>query len=440
MGSAGTDKRSNGLNAVFLITRSRPGPKLVFHYPASLPRKPWGARCQNDDADASDLESDEEDDNNATSHEQADSYPGLVDDAENAAAELGTSSRSANSEKASDDSILGYSVDSLEKLLSPGRWSDRKKFEVCLNGVTFIGYPVYANQDGSWSMKDTNAVAREDTGGESAGVPTEEEPTDIDQIGPSANITITAPQTLAKSGRDFMHAPESLDSQGGPSLATSMNSASTTSGAVREQLTMFHVVFALTSQTQDQTVDVYQQVLKKFSKSLHYCQKQTSYVAVESRKLLAMRAKAKQTKMRLEALWTQMVESSELAWAMKKVFERISAGEIAGIRLNGMEMSLQVRFNGARSITDDTVVGPHSGLLLLEEKEVLLRELSHPEASPLAYFIREHTPTKSLQKQATKLNMPLNDMTYLAHHLIKWRKAKAIAPLHPSNMYVYHRL
>jgi hypothetical protein len=108
--------------------------------------------------------------------------------------------------------------------------------------------------------------------------------------------------------------------------------------------------------------------------------------------------------------------------------------DIAGIRLDGMEMSLQVP---PQQRPDDLAVTPLSAILLLESRETLIRTLEdHRDASLLSYFVRESTPTKSLAKQATKLGLPEKTLIFLAQHLIKWRKARAISPLHPRNVYI----
>ena len=99
-----------------------------------------------------------------------------------------------------------------------------------------------------------------------------------------------------------------------------------------------------------------------------------------------------------------------------------------------MEMSLQVP---PQQRPDDLAVTPLSAILLLESRETLIRTLEdHRDASLLSYFVRETIPTKSLAKQATKLGLPEKTLVCLAQHLIKWRKARAISPLHPRNVYI----
>ncbi|KAK0950228.1 Nitrogen permease regulator 3 [Friedmanniomyces endolithicus] len=233
--------------------------------------------------------------------------------------------------------------------------------------------------------------------------------------------------------------PDSLDSRHAISLGTSMESTSTASGLPAEQMVMFQVVFALRGTQQTYTAAIHEHVAKKLSKALHHCQLQHHYVSFEGRKILALKSKAKQNHTTPDNLLTQLVEHSELAWALKEIYEKIAVNDVAGIRLNGTPISLHIPPEDPPPTTPSSPpLTLHSALLLLEDKEALLNSLSHPEASPLAHFIRSHTPTKPLCKLATNLNIPLNEILYLSHHLIKWRKARAILPLHPRNTYVLH--
>ncbi|KAK5675420.1 Nitrogen permease regulator 3 [Elasticomyces elasticus] len=383
------------------------GPRLVFHYPA-VPTV--GAAKQTSDEDDSDIGSEAEHDD---VNEDAAVPPTKQRGTEHAG--------NGNAER-----LLGYSIDSLEKLLSPGRWSDKKKFEVCVDGITFIGHPVYARNDGKWSSKPQ---ARRERGASNDSMDHERDlPSD------TANITVTAPGSPSRVPEDYTHVPDSLDSQQMLSLGTSMDSTSTASGVPTEQMAMFHVVLAVRGNQQTYATEIHEHIAKPFSRALHHCQKRHDYVSVQSRKIIALRAKAKQNGADLGVLLTQMIEHSELAWALKEVYEKVSMGEVAGIRLNGMELSLHI----PPHVIEVSTMDEYSALLLLEDKDALLRELSHQDANPLAHFIREHTPTKPLGKLATKLNIPLPDLLQLAQHLIKWRKARLIPPLHSSNAYILH--
>lgn len=399
-----------GLAAVLLITRTRPGPRLVFHYPEVPERK---VHVHHDeDSDDSDTETDE-----PVNRPPSSGLAKLALD--------GNGNGHSGSE-----TVFGHAVETLEKILSPGRWCDQKKFEVCVNGLTFLGHPVYSLADGEWTPKQQEAAANKF---KKSSLATQQKYGDYHMYLDPGSLASTPPG--ARAERDFTHIPESFDSQKG--LATSMESGSSTSAVTSEQITMFHVVFAMRSHGMDGQKEIkamYKEVAKVLSKALHYCQKQSNYVATESRRLLALRTKAKQSESSLHGLWKQMSETSELAWALKEVYDRISTGNVAGIRFNGMEMSLHIA--GPNNEDESIEPEPLSALLLLEKKETLLHQLSHPDASPLAHFIREMTPTKNLQKHATNLRMPIKDILYLANHLIKWRKARVITPLHQRNTYV----
>ncbi|TKA39173.1 hypothetical protein B0A54_08482 [Friedmanniomyces endolithicus] len=333
----------------------------------------------------------------------------------------------------SSDDLLGYSVESLERLLSPGAWAARKKFEICLDGITFLGHPMYAREDGEWGPKSATSRRR------SIPAPSPCRDGDGQATAETTNITITAPGSPAKAFQDYTHMPDSLDSRHTVSLGTSMESTSTASGLPAEQMAMFQVVFALHRDQQTYAAAIHEHVAKKLSKALHHCQMQHDYVSLESRKILALKSKAKQNHTTPDNLLTQLVEHSELAWALREIYEKIAVNDVAGIRLNGTQLSLHIPpEDHPPSALSTPPLTLHSALLLLEDKEALLNSLSHPEASPLAHFIRSHHPTKPLLKLATNLNIPPNEILYLSHHLIKWRKARAILPLHPRNTYVLH--
>ncbi|KAL1586853.1 hypothetical protein WHR41_04040 [Cladosporium halotolerans] len=447
MDAQASSKGASGLIAVLLITRSRPGPKLVFHYPPIpqiFDRQATRDQGNSPKDDSSDSDTDDDDsDHDGTARDRGAS--------DTTVRHLGATSVDPANPL---EKVLGYNVESLERLLSPGRWCEKKKFEICLDGVTFVGLPTYAKEDGTWATRDEPESRRTGPLGDPASHPTLRKDDSLEDLEPEsqqhspvkdlssgvAGITITAPQpATANLTADYTHMPDSFDSHGIASLGTSMNSASTASGAVAEQMTMFHVVFALAGNASEgvlQTADVYEHIAKKLSKALRYCQKRGNYVSIESRKLLAMKQRARAEKPSTASLWTQLTSHSELAWALQELYTKIAANAIAGVRLDGMEIALQIPPKETRL---DHHVSPLSAILLLDDRETLIRALDdHRDASLLSYFIRENTPTKSLGKQANKLGVPEKTLLFLAQHLVKWRKARPIAPLHPRNVYIVH--
>ncbi|KXL51484.1 MAG: hypothetical protein FE78DRAFT_135741 [Acidomyces sp. 'richmondensis'] len=370
---------THGLIAVLLIVRSKQGSKLVFHYPA-VPNSSKGSSNQNFCSDLdSDLDLDDED--SIASNLSQNNSNGNGGEA---CRHLGEDTSNADDDR-DCETLFGYNFETLESLMSPGRWLNRKKFEVSLEGMTFVGHPVFADASGNWSKE--NAVN-------------------------NSNVDLQN---------------DNMDDTDGANDWVPLTHEGT--------MTMFHVIFATYTESSVTAGNLYMNVAKKLSKALHLCQKQDGYVSLESQKILSLKAKGNRMKLTTESLWAQLVESSELAWGMKEIYEKVNSGLVARIRINGTEISLYCPA-GSKAAVDVQELHPHSGLLLLEDKDILLRELSHPDSSPLAYFIREQTPTKSLLKHSTILDIPLKDIIYLAQHLLKWRKARSIMPLHPRNTYV----
>lgn len=173
--------------------------------------------------------------------------------------------------------------------------------------------------------------------------------------------------------------------------------------------------------------------------------------------------------MPMSILWPRIITTSPLAKSLATVYTNISASKIAHVDINAsFDTSLQIpQANSTPYVPTPTepqmpglwlatssmleedsagAISPHSALLLLEDKETLLKDIEGDNkelAGPLSFFIRELTPTKSLQKLSTRfelllpdMNLHLPDMQFLARHLIYWRRARAIAPLHIRNIYI----
>ena len=158
------------------------------------------------------------------------------------------------------------------------------------------------------------------------------------------------------------------------------------------------------------------------------------------------------------------MQASPLAKTLAHVYDAVSTSKIAHVPISkNVETSLQLPqtistayaptpgepqvpglwLTTANMAEDDdetgTILNRHAALLLLEEKDVLLKQIEKDNrelATALAVLIREISPTKSLQKLATRLSWRLQDLQFLARHLIYWRRARAIPPLHIRDTYV----
>lgn len=409
------EPNTTGLAAILFITRSRPGPKLVYHYPGVPSAKKLQFKRDKDHDRAYELQ-------DYPSERPGNSTSGL-------------SGEHPRIPPKGPDTVLGFEVDVLERLLSPGRYCHRRKFEVTVDGWTFVGHPVYAYDNSNWTRQSESKPPKLEVGQESQYydyLPYE--------TGEMANdpVSVPEPGPTKLSAHRFQHVPNSLEAEFMP--GTSMDSVSTLSEVAIEGLTMFHVVCVIstTQTTCGLAKGIYRDVAKPIAEALRYCQKQNNYVARNTGRILSVRAR-RGDQVDASTLALQIANRSEMAGALKEIYDNIARDKTAGVRLGGYELSLQsavgrdARAEGSKPLL---TVSPHTTLLLAEAKEKMLGELSHPNAAPLAYLVREQTPTKSLQKHATSLGLPLNDVLCMARHLVKWRKATTIAPLHPRNIYI----
>ncbi|PNS19934.1 hypothetical protein CAC42_7901 [Sphaceloma murrayae] len=332
------------------------------------------------------------------------------------------------------EDVLGYSVEGLEKLLCPGRETRKKRFEVGVGEVVFLGYPVFVREEGGWRKKRGRGKVGEKRRGESR-----------DRLG------------------DELAAKSSFTSSGALSEFSEAKSTSTSSGANSNEMIMYHVVFVMRPQPlqyQERVSEMYENVVKKFAKALKYEQARSGYVWTESKRILELKAKGKEESTPSSLLWPTIMQASHLARSIAHIYTAITASKIAHIAIGEtVDIILQIPqpistpfaptpanpgkpglwLTTATMFEDDGSLSPHAALLLLVDKETILKEIEHDNrelATPLAYFIRELTPTKSLQKMAIRLSLRLPDLQFLARHLISWRRARAIPPLHLRNIYI----
>ena len=81
----------------------------------------------------------------------------------------------------------------------------------------------------------------------------------------------------------------------------------------------------------------------------------------------------------------------------------------------------------------------HFTLLLLDKESKILADISQsggPLAAALAHYIRVSSPTKSFAKISALHSISLPDIQLLAQHLVDWRRARAIPPLHQRDIYI----
>ncbi|KAL5341779.1 nitrogen permease regulator of amino acid transport activity 3-domain-containing protein [Aspergillus crustosus] len=517
------------LVAIVLIARSRAGPRFVFHYPPRpltdnalrataktrrTSRTKSRQSSKSNDTTSSDESHSSSDDEDEDSHTQSSHVAGNnlnarrastfgIDD-HNVSASPGAESqrtgsrsyfrkRGANSDVETDsaagsdrqedssrdtdgpnriplESILGLPVDVWEKLLSPSPSWHKRRFEVGINDLAFIGWPVFIRDDGRWRKQRRKKKKRKQRadweGGEIGHNDTADDSQDDGGDAIAASTETLSPHTAVPA-----QAQRASVSSNRPSKITS----DPLDGDDKDSMTMFNVVFVLDPPLLEYSMrvrEIYDNIIKKFTKALKWEQARTNYVWRESQNILLIKERAKDRRTCLNMLYNDLISQSSLARAICTLHASISASKIASVTLSpDVSISVQIPpltstpylpgqtdqaypglwLTTADSITpaDDPttdentaphqVMAKHFALLLLDNEAAIIKDVEAAGgalAPPLVHYIRCSKPTKSFVQISQSSGIPLPTIQFLASHLVYWRRARAIPPLHQRDTYI----
>jgi hypothetical protein len=264
-----------GLIGIALVIRSRDGPRFVFNYPRQLTTQ--ASQRYTRFGTELDEESTTEDDVGGTDDSDSDLEDGGYRIHQNSG-KLRLDARNLNRRVHSDDLEDGehygspqgehivpwdhlgeFLTTDLESILTPSRAFHKKKFELSLDPLNFISYPMHIREDGLWKKKKpkkSKKLKKEDSGSGDG------------KSGDSEKIDNEKPKATDS---------EDGDDHGG--------------------MTMFNVVFILNvprDEEEERILDVYEHVIKKLNKALKHAQASSNYVWKESEKILLMKDKARE--------------------------------------------------------------------------------------------------------------------------------------------------
>ena len=502
---------ASNLHAILLVTKSRSlGPRLVFHYPPLSPsaaalaaaKDPaWfrhetstasvDSRSSDSDWDSS-TDSDDENDIEIGSRTSGGRGSGRTVTGSNyrdrERSKLGTGAwgkqETIDEEDANDgnedhrqkggdhdwETVLGFKTDALEKMLSPNKEYNKRRFELGVESIVFVGAPMFIRDDGLWKKLKRKKKTRSE----------KEKLEDGDLV---KNLTITEDDGDANSPQDplkpvpepfiypegfepgYGHGSVSGSPSGAPSEAGSDTRSNSTTQDNSPDMTMFNVVFVLNPpvlEYQQRVKEMYDNVTRKYAKALKYEEARFQYVWKESKRIIDIKQRAKETNESLTVTWRKIVSTSPLAKSIAIMFDAISHDKIAHIHFDAtfntsfqipqadstpyLPNALEPQMPGLWLTTSNVVLDDdeapmtqHAALLLLEDTETLIKDLggeSTGNAAAIAFYIRNIIPTKSLLKISKRHNILAQDMEYIASHLVYWRRARLIAPLSPRDTYI----
>ena len=471
MASIATPIRCSGLIAVALIIRSRDGPRFVFHYPprpsteASQEERLYGTELDESEVEESLLEevgsdeSDLEDGGYSLPRHnkvEKEDKPKLKNHVVELDLEGDDHYDKPNGEHVVPwEHLFEFDTTDLESILTPSRAYHKKKFEMSLDPLIFVTYPIHIREDGLWKKKKPKKAKKSKTEASEPGA------------APAETKSIEEEMKDVSLGEKPGNASEDGDDHGG--------------------MTMFNAVFILNprkDQAREKIKDIYEHVIKKFNKALKHAQASANYVWKESEMMLSMKEKAREERKSLQFvfvihthkeagrpmswLWNEILIKSTLAAAIRDVYLAISSDKIATVRFATkppLDLSLQVPIPNflmslptsadkampgllvttANPLVDEegnedpTHLNKHFALLLLNDESKIVAEIQADDtdlSEPLIECIRLCKPTLSFLQVAQTNAVDLNSLLVLAQHLIYWRRAIAIPPLHAREMYI----
>ncbi|KAL5115202.1 Nitrogen permease regulator 3 [Pleosporales sp. CAS-2024a] len=507
---------ASNLHSILLVTKSRSlGPRLVFHYPPLSPsaaalagaKDPAWYRHDTSTASLGSGSSDSEWDSSTTTDDDNDIDIGSRTSGgrgsgrtltgasfrERDKSKLGTDvwnkqetideddpddedghGSGRNRRKGGDhdwDTVLGFKTDALEKMLSPGKEFNKRRFELGVESVVFVGAPMFVRDDGLWKKLKRRKKKKPDKDKSEVGdlvknLTMSEENEDADTVDDIPAKPKPEPFVYPQGFEPgYGHGSMSSTPSGAPSEAGSDARSASTNQDNSPDMNMFNVVFVLNPpalEYQQRVKDMYDNVTRKYAKALKYEEARFQYVWRESKRIIDLKQRAKDNNESLTSTWRKIIAVSPLAKSIAIMFDAISHDKIAHIHFDAtfntsfqipqadstpyLPTALEPQMPGLWLTTsnvvltdDESPMTQHAALLLLEDTETLIKDLggeSTGNAAAIAFYIRNIIPTKSLLKISKRHNISAHDMEYIASHLVYWRRARLIAPLSPRDTYV----
>jgi hypothetical protein len=500
LGRKSTDMHTkSSLLGVALIIRSKEGPRFVFHYPPHLANKEcrerprYGTELDPTTPDTSDDEGRSDDDDLEDSMFQIHNRFG----AGKKTRHVSTWDGDEHFESVDGVQIVpwehldAFRIQDLASILTPARSYHKKCFELTLDPLHFVTYPMHIREDGQWKKKKKPKKAKSRKHA-AAGTETEEA---------NGNAETGSEEKDAENIEKGEANKEDINHK-----APRGGEGGSENGNDEGGMTMFNLVFILNPdrlEAPTEVADIFEHVAKDINKALRYAQSYSNYVWKESDMILTMKDKAREksvcilsieflqmltlrTGRQMKSLWHKILEKSSLAAAMRDIYVAISSDSVANVRfLSNPPVRLSVQIpkpyflsvppdndeesmpgalitttsylGDSRDGDDSANLNKHSTLLLLDDEDKIIAEVQADGgdlAAPLLEYLKILKPTSSsvpfefriCQKrltvhhrfqQTSQANaISLSDIRVLAQHLIYYRRAIAIPPLHARETYI----
>ncbi|WYZ42943.1 hypothetical protein EsH8_VI_000642 [Colletotrichum jinshuiense] len=438
---------SNFLAVALVINRSRDGPNFVFHYPPHV--LPPNAKSQG--------------------HEPTDSSPDNDDILLERLNQPASVDADANTDElqqwtAGDDHLItdegtqivpwehvaGFPTKDLASILTPSKAYHKKLFQLSLDPLYCVSYPIHVPESGTWKKKKKKGKVER-----AKSIRTEESAVlvDIDPNEGNDEAPSTADASQTESKEDEKPQQDETDDK-------------------RASMTMFNLVFILNPkkhEAKELIATLYLNIIKKINKAYKYCQQHSEFVWKESKRISALKDKGREDKRKMSSLWNEILATSSLAASVQDIYEAVSQNKIAALQFDtaagpvtpsvqipvpfyvtdlhnygqteqrGLWLTTANSFIGEDTIDEPGFLDRNFALLLMGDEKKIIAELqADPDPSTVAMveFARLSKPTQSFYQVGQSNVLTLSQVRKYAQHFIFWRRAIAIPPLHARDIYI----
>lgn len=200
------------------------------------------------------------------------------------------------------NTVLGFKIDALEKMLCPHEAYNKRRFELGVESTVFVGAPMFVRSDGLWKKGRRKKEKRSpDQQLEAKDLlanlkmnESDQDKTQGERSGSTSTEPFVYPQGFEPGyGHDMSIAPSLAASEAGSDARTN-----STTDTGRPEMEMFNVVFVLNPpalEYQLRVKEMYDNVTRKYAKALKYEQARFQYVWKESKKILEIKQRAKES-------------------------------------------------------------------------------------------------------------------------------------------------
>ncbi|KFA61319.1 hypothetical protein S40285_05979 [Stachybotrys chlorohalonatus IBT 40285] len=431
----------NLLGVALVINRSRDGPAFVFHHPPAI-QPVNGRHGSPEPSEADDILLER------LSQPGIDASGGV--DPYGARNGRGDHHAMANSGNGAVpwERVAGFPSNDLAGILTPARSYHKKLFQLSLDPLYCVSYPIHVPENGRWRKpkKASKSKASKQADDQAPASESDSKPADGEA---SADNDVK---------KDDPKKDEAKKDEGDEEKRSSM--------------TMFNLVFFLNPRKNEakEVVELlYNHILKKVNKAYRYSQQRSDFIWKESKRILLLKDKAREEQRSMGDLWNDIFQISTLALSIHDIYEAISKNKIATLNLEtatglvspsvqipvpfyisdlppedkkeqcGLWLTTSNTFINQDVLEEPSFLDRNFGLLLMDDEKKIITELQADRDAnilPLIEFVRLSKPNMSFFQIGQSNILTLSQVRKYAQHFIFWRRAIAIPPLHARDTYI----